>query len=354
MSDDSVGNDSVSISLGGGALRVDATDQPSSQNWSEGRRLYLLPFDHRGSFKKDLFALRSGEEPDDTQRAQITDLKTLIYEGLDEALANGAPKNFAGVLVDEEHGADIAWRAKAAGLTLALPVERSGQAEFEFEYGDNFARHIEEFDPAFVKVLVRYNPDGDAAENARQAARLAYLSTWLRQHGRALLFELLVPPLKPQLIRVGGDVANFEHQLLPSLLTGAMAALQEAGVEPHIWKIQGLDDRADCALAVAQARVGGRDGVVCIVLGHGADDARVRHWLAEAASVEGYIGFAVGRTVWFDAVADHVAGRCDRASARTRIARKYLGMIDAYEHGDQRVTPDSSGAREDPDEKGRS
>lgn len=301
--------------------------------WAEGARLYLLPFDHRGSFKKDLFGMADGEEPDDAQRARICDLKALIYEGLEEALAGGAPKASAGVLVDEEFGADIARQAKTAGLILALPVERSGQDEFDFEYGDDFAAHIEGIDPDFVKVLVRYNPEGDAEVNARQAARLAYLSGWLRQHGRALLFELLVPPTKAQLAGVADDVAAYEHTVLADLVVGAMASLQRAGVEPDVWKIQGLDHRADCERAATQARSEGRHKVVCIVLGHGADDARVEHWLAEAAGVDGYVGFAVGRTIWFDALADHVAGHCDRAAATTKIAEKYREMIDVYEHG---------------------
>ncbi len=243
------------------------------------------------------------------------------------------------MLVDEEFGADVALRAKAAGLTLALPVERSGQAEFDFEYGDDFAAHIEGLDPDFVKVLVRYNPEGDAEVNDRQAARLAYLSGWLRQHGRALLFELLVPPTEAQLARVADDGAAYEHTVLPDLVVGAMAAIQQAGVEPDVWKIQGLDHRADCERAATQARSAGRDDVVCIVLGHGADDARVEHWLAEAAGVDGYVGFAVGRTIWFDALADHVAGHCDRAAATTRIAEKYREMIDVYDHGESSAKP---------------
>jgi len=322
------------------------------RSWSGGARLYLLPFDHRGSFKNDLFGLADGIEPNQGQRARIADLKALIYDGLEEALAAGAPKAAAAVLVDEEFGADIARRAAAAGLILAMPVGRSGQDEFDFAYGDDFARHIETFDPDFVKVLVRYNPNGDADGNGRQAARLAYLSGWLHQHDRALLFELLIPPSDTQLAEAGGDAAAYEHTLVPDLVVAAMAALQEAGVEPDVWKIQGLDDRADCARAVTQARAGGRDGVACIVLGHGASDDRVRHWLEEAAGVDGYIGFAVGRTVWFDALADHVVGRCDRASARARIAGKYQEMIHVYQHAAPGGDPVASGRGATPGDEG--
>ena len=84
--------------------------------------------------------------------------------------------------------------------------------------------------------------------------------------------------------------------------------LQEAGVEPDVWKIEGLERREDCERVAAAARRGGRDRVGCIVLGRGEDDRKVREWLATAAAVPGYIGFAVGRTTFWDALADWRAG----------------------------------------------
>jgi myo-inositol catabolism protein IolC len=236
------------------------------------------------------------------------------------------------VLVDEEFGADVARAARSAGVALAMPVEKSGQDEFELAYGDGFFAHIEDFDPDFVKVLVRYNPEGDSSLNARQEERLAQLSQWLRTHDRALLFELLVPPTVAQTATAGGDDPGaYERDALPGLIVGAIAALQDAGVEPDIWKIQGIDDRAGCERAAAQARVAGRDRVVCIVLGHGADAEQVRHWIEEAASVDGYAGFAAGRTIWRGPLVDHIAGRNDRKTTQDRIAANYLDMINTYQ-----------------------
>ena len=74
----------------------------------------------------------------------------------------------------------------------ACPAEKSGQEEFDFEYGEEFARHIEAFSPTFCKVLVRYNPEGDRALNQRQTARLKRLSDYLHGSGRLFMFELLV------------------------------------------------------------------------------------------------------------------------------------------------------------------
>jgi myo-inositol catabolism protein IolC len=291
--------------------------------------LYLLPFDHRASFKQDLLGITG--PPDTAERRRVADLKMLIWEGFEHALAHGAPKERCGVLVDEEFGADVARAAKSSGVTLAMPVEKSGEDDFELEYGDGFFAHIEDFDPEFVKVLVRYNPEGDSSINARQEKRLAQLSAWLRSHERQLLFELLVPPTEAQTAKAGGDPGAYERDALPGLIAGAIAGLQAAGVEPDIWKIQGIDDMAGAERAAAQASVAGREKVVCIVLGHGAEAERVRHWLTVAAGVAGYAGFAAGRTIWRDALVEHIAGRSGREAARDHIARNYLDMIDTYQ-----------------------
>ena len=300
-----------------------------------GRRFYLLSFDHRGSIEKELLDLTT--EPNADERARISALKEIIYAGFRRAVAGGAPNDACGVLVDEEFGAEIARSAKAAGYTLAMPVEQTGRQEFEFEFGDDFGAHIEAFDPDFAKVLVRYNPDGDRQLNARQEARLARLTSWLRDQRRELLLELLVPATEAQLGQVDGDRDAYDRTLRPALVVRTLAALQDAGVEPRIWKVEGLDDSADCERVVAQARIDGRNEVECVVLGRGADRARVAAWLQQAAPVPGYIGFAVGRTIWEDALREHLDGRLDLAAASERIADDYRQMIDVYAAAD--VTP---------------
>jgi myo-inositol catabolism protein IolC len=297
-----------------------------------GRRFYMLSFDHRGSIEKELLELTT--EPDADERARISSLKSIIYAGFRQAVAGGAPKDACGVLVDEEFGAGIARSAKAAGYTLAMPVEQTGRQEFEFEYGDQFGAHIEAFDPTFAKVLLRYNPDGDPQLNGRQEAKLARLTSWLRDHHRDLLLELLVPATEAQLGHVDGDRDAYDRTLRPALVVRALAALQDAGVEPRIWKVEGLDDSADCERAVAQARRAGRDDVECVVLGRGADRTRVADWLQEAAPVPGYIGFAVGRTIWENVLREHLDGRLERAAASERIADEYRRLIDVYAAAD--------------------
>ena len=247
-------------------------------------------------------------------------------------MADGAPKESCGLLVDEQFGGDIARQAKREGLMFAMPVEKSGQDEFDFEYGDEFGKHIEEFDPAFTKVLVRYNPDGDREMNATQIVRLQHLSTWLHERGRKFLFELLVPAEKSQLEQVGGDDDRYDKELRPGLMVQTIMDLQAGGVEPDIWKIEGIDRREDCERISETVRREGRDKVACVVLGRGANEDAVIHWLKQGAGVPGYIGFAIGRTIWWDPLKAYLSseGNGDRAGAAKTISENYRRMIDVY------------------------
>ncbi len=290
--------------------------------------LYLLPFDHRHSYLKGMFHV---EPPLDVeQHARVVDSKRLVYEGFQRALALGVPAEHAGVLVDEEFGADVLRDAAAAGAVTAMSVESSGSDEFDFEYGDDFAAHLDAFAPTFAKVLVRYNPQGDAALNARQTERLVRLSAWCRAKRQRLMFELLVPATESQLADAGGDASNYDLAQRPDLMIESIGRLQEAGIEPDVWKVEGLDRRADCERVVAAARRGGRGDVSCIVLGRGADDAKVSDWLATAASVDGFIGFAIGRTSFWDAVAAFEAGTATRTEAADRIAGHFRDWVGIF------------------------
>jgi len=298
-------------------------------NLGYDRKLYILAFDHRGSFQKNFFGIDG--EPDSEQTAIIADAKHLIFEGLLQAVSAGADAAATGVLVDEQFGSTVPAEARERGFKLAMPAERSGQPLFDFQYGDDFGEHIERFDPDFTKVLVRYNPDGDATGNREQLGRLKRLSDWLKQRERKFLFELLVPAEDSQLQAVGGDSDRYDAELRPELMRRAIAALQDGGVEVDVWKIEGVERRSDCEMLVAQARAGGREGVTCVVLGRGAEEAKVEHWLAQAAPVEGFIGFAIGRTIWWDPLKAYVDGKIERAAGARKIAENYLRFVAVYE-----------------------
>jgi myo-inositol catabolism protein IolC len=292
-------------------------------------RLYILAFDHRGSFQKKMFGIEGDPTPEQTET--ISSAKRVIFEGMLEAVNQGLDAATAGVLVDEQFGSDVPEQAREKGLKLAMPVEKSGQDEFDFEYGQDFGAHIERFDPDFSKVLVRYNPAGDISMNQRQLERLGELSEWLHAHDRKFLFELLVPGTEQQLETVDGDSDRYDAELRPELMRQAISEIQGAGIEVDIWKIEGVDDRHDAAMLAEQARTGpGREGVVCVVLGRGASTDKVCQWLEAANSVDGFVGFAIGRSIWWDALKGWLAEELDREAAAAQIAQNYLHFIGVY------------------------
>lgn len=292
--------------------------------------LYIQPFDHRGSFETGMFGWKGALTLEQT--AQIAATKQVIYDGFKAAVAAGVPKQKAGILVDEQFGAAILRDAAAQGYTTACPAEKSGQEEFDFEYGEDFARHIEAFHPTFCKVLVRYNPEGDPDLNRRQSARLKRLSDYLHGESRSLfIVELLVPPEKAQLDKLKGDKQAYDLELRPRLMVETICDLQDAGVEPDVWKIEGLDRRKDCERIVAAAQRGGRDKVGCIILGRGEKDEKVREWLTTAAAVPGFIGFAVGRTDFWEPLVNYRAHKTTREAAVAEIARRYREFVDVFE-----------------------
>jgi myo-inositol catabolism protein IolC len=298
--------------------------------------LYILSFDHR-----DLLLAMSGSEGMLTAeqtaaialaRSEIALAKHVVYDGFEAALAAGVPKDKAGILVDEQFGAAILGEAAAQGYVTACPAEKSGQEEFDFEYGEDFAKHIETFHPTFCKVQVRYNPEGNQDLNRRQSARLKRLSDYLHGESRSLfMLELLLPPEKAQLKKLKGDKKAYDVEIRPRLMVEAIQQLQDAQVEPDVWRIEGLDGREDCEKVVVAARYSGRDKVGCIILGGGADQKKVREWLKTAAGVPGFIGFAVGRTIFSDPLGRWLSRKTTTQAAAAEIGQRYREFVNIFE-----------------------
>jgi myo-inositol catabolism protein IolC len=295
--------------------------------------LYILPFDHRHSYGAEVFGFHEPMSPQ--QIAVVSSSKQVIYEGYKLAVERGADSGKSGIPVDEEFGATILRDAHSRGYNTCMPVEKSGQHEFDFEFGDDFSAHLEAFDPTFTKVLVRYNPQDDPELNQRQLDRLRRLSIWLRDHGRKFMFEMLVPALPEQLQAVGGQQA-YDDNLRPELMVQSIAAIQDHGIEPDVWKIEGLDRREDCQKIVDAARRDGRDGVGLIVLGRGESEPKVVEWLQVAAGVPGFIGFAVGRSTFLQTIVSLRAGQLDEQAAADQIATKFLHWIEIFESAARR------------------
>ena len=291
--------------------------------------LFVLPFDHRSSFEAGLLGIR-GRQADAEEVQRLAAYKQVIYEGFLEGIEKGVPSNTSAILVDQKYGEEILVDANARGITTCTSVEKSGQAEFDFEYGDDFRRRLENARPTFAKALVRYNPDDDATVNENQRRRLKVLSDHTHSAGYKFMFELLVPATEGQLGSVEQDTGIYDLRLRPALTTRAIQELQEAGVEPDVWKLEGMDHAVAARGVVAQAQAGGRGKVGVIVLGRGEDEERVHHWLSVGAQTEGVIGFAAGRTVFWQPLVDHKDGAISRAEAGSRIAETYQRLYKLF------------------------
>ncbi len=287
------------------------------------KELLVLPFDHRASFQQKMFGIFGAPTPD--QVKLVSSYKTLIYEGFAKAVASGLPKEKMSVLVDEQFGQEVIQRARRDGVTLCVCVEKSGQDEFDFEY-TTWKEHLDEVNPQIVKVLVRYNSEGDNVGNVRQSAKLAELSRHLEKTNRKFMFELLVPATEEQLKKCNGDKKVYDVELRPKLMISAIQELQKAGVECDIWKLEGLDRESDFEAVCAAATAGGRSDVGCILLGRGENEQKVRDWLKVGANVKGVIGFAVGRTVFWEPLKAFKENRMTRDQAVAQIAETYMGL----------------------------
>lgn len=284
--------------------------------------LFLLAFDHRSGLVRGMLP---GQEE---RTAELPGAKRLIFEGAVAGLARSAgsdpARGVAGVLVDEQYGAQVAREAKAAGLATAVAIEASGRDEFELEYGADAVAHLQALDPGYAKVLVRCNPGGDADANARQHETLAHVSALVKPLASRFLFELLVPPTSAQLDAVGGDRDRYDAELRPQLTIEAIAAFQRAGVEADLWKLEGFETVEQSAAVAAQAVA------PCIVLGRNAPRERVDHWLSVAAAAPGWQGFAIGRSIWWQAVSGFLHDGLPREQAIDQIATEYARAIDVY------------------------
>jgi myo-inositol catabolism protein IolC len=310
---------------------------------SAAQPLFILAMDHRDSFARTLFGVTGA--PTAEQLASMRSAKSLIFAAAQRVAGTQPSAGRLGILVDERLGADVARQAKADGFVLAMPAEASGADRLMFEYGDDFPRHIEEFDPDWVKILVRFNPADPADLRQAQTETLRRISDWVADDRRRWLLELLVPATREQLA-ASEDQALYDEHARPALTVQVITSLTEAGVHPGIWKLEGYETTEGAQLVLAAVREAARPASSCIVLGRNAPQRQVDHWLDIAAPLQGYVGFAVGRSIWDQAIADYLRGRADRDSTEARIAERYGHFIQDYLHAD--TAPADGGTRTEP------
>lgn len=294
--------------------------------------LYILAFDHRGTLTKGLLGVE-GREPSQEEISRVSEMKNIIFDGFLSAKESGISGGDPAILVDEAFGLQVQNKAKELGIKFAAPVEKSGQKVFDFEYGDDFGNKIEEVGADFVKILVRWNPDDPAETREIQGSRIKTLSDWLDDNGRKFLLEFLVPASEAQLASVDGDQARYDSEIRPKLAVQVVEEMREKGADPDIWKIEGLDTKEACQNVASVIKSGGREDVIAVVLGRGANDEKVNEWLRAGASVDGYKGFAIGRSIFWDSLKGWHAGDKSREQSVSEIANSYLSFISVYQNG---------------------
>ena len=294
--------------------------------------LYILAFDHRGTITKGLLGVE-GREPTQDEANKVSELKKIIFDGFLKANESGIKGGDPAILVDETFGLEVQQKAKELNIKFAAPVEKSGQKVFDFEYGDQFREKINEIGADFVKILVRWNPDDEEEIRETQGNRIKELSDWLSENDKKFLLEFLVPATEEQLASVENDQARYDSEIRPKLAVKVVEEMRERGADPDIWKIEGLDTSEDCEKVAHAIRTGDREDVIAVVLGRGASDEKVNEWLRAGSSVEGYKGFAIGRSIFWDALKGFHEGEKSREEAVEEIAQSYLGFLSVYQNG---------------------
>ncbi len=294
--------------------------------------LYILAFDHRGTLTKGLLGVE-GRQPTVDEASRVSSMKDIIFDGFIEAKNSGISGGDPAILVDETFGLQVQQKAKEMGIKYAAPVEKSGQKVFDFEYGDAFGEKIIEVDADFIKILVRWNPNDDIETREVQGKRIKILSDWIEENERKFLLEFLVPATDEQLESVDGDQSRYDSEIRPKLAVQVVEEMREKGADPDIWKIEGLDTKEDCEKVATSIKDGGREDVVAVVLGRGANDEKVNQWLRAGSSVDGYKGFAIGRSIFWNSLKGWHEDQKSREEAVSEIAESYLSFISVYQNG---------------------
>jgi myo-inositol catabolism protein IolC len=306
-----------------------------NESWlpSPDEPLFVLAIDHRGSVAMDLFGITGAPSRADLSR--MRQAKALIYEGL-RHVAGSIPFGREGVLIDEYLGEDVIRSAQSDGVVVLMPIEGSGSGAFELVYGDQLAEHVDAFDPDFFTALVRYNPDDAESVRRTEIGRLAAVSEWAGRTKRRWITELLVTPMPEQLATHHGR-GDFDRTARHALTAQVIAQLQDGGVHPTIWELEGFDAASGADEALAAAAADGRYPAACMVVGRDAPIDLVEHWLAVAADRQ-FVGFVVDRTVWEEPLRQFLAGALSSEGVIHAVAATYTALVHSFIRGSQRLT----------------
>jgi len=282
--------------------------------------LFVLPFDHRAGFAQKMLGF--GEILTLDEKKIVTSYKQIIYEAIYKAIDMGIAKENSAVLVDEVYGLDILKDAKEKGLITMQTTEVSGLDYFDFEY-DDWKDHLLNVMPSFAKALVRYDV---SADNTEQLSRLKQLSDFCIENKIGLLIEPLM-----QNKNYEKDIYDKEYRYLD--LIKMMIEMQDFGIEANIWKIEGLYKKEQYVEVVKVARnTENRSEVGVIILGRNETREHVFDWIKAGRDVDGVVGFAVGRTIFWEPLMKYKNAEISRSMAVDAIAADYFDYYKLFKN----------------------
>jgi 5-dehydro-2-deoxygluconokinase len=285
-------------------------------------RLYILPFDHRATFVKELFGYQ--EPLSMEQHSRVSKYKGIIWNAFVGVYRKQKDKKSLGILIDEEFGSGIIKKAKKLGVVLSVPAEKSGQRVFDFEYGQDFGKHILKFRPDYAKVLVRYNPD-NRKDNKIQLKRLRKINDFCKNKKIGFLFELLVPATDLQ------KTKNYDCKVRPLLTVKSIKEIRAFGIEPDIWKLEEMPDKRSWQNIINAVKSKNKKNAKIIVLGRAGTKQRVKGWLRTASQFPEIIGFAIGRTIFFQPLESYRDKKITEKQAVGMIAKGFSYFIQFWE-----------------------
>jgi myo-inositol catabolism protein IolC len=274
-------------------------------------RIYMLAADHRWQWEEWC-------DERSIPRARIGEVKRLAYDGFLLARDRSAAVRESGaLLVDEQYGSGVLADALRAGVTVGTPAEKAGAFPLTWS-AEPFWRALT---GAFVKVLVRYRPDDEEAVRDGQWEKLDALQTWCRGAGKPLVVEILVA-------RRGEAEEAFEAVGRPEMLAGFIAEAYRRGLTPEFWKIEGT--LSPQGARTIDAAIAANAACRQIILGKAAALSTIGRWFAAAAASPTAIGFAIGRSVFWEPSAAFLTGTHTAERAAHDICANYLDLVDAW------------------------
>ena len=274
-------------------------------------RVYMLAADHRWQWEEWCDA-RS------MPRARIGDVKRLAYDGFLLARdRSAAVREHGALLIDEQYASPVITAALHAGVNVGTPAEKAGA--FPLAWSEPFSRALT---GAFVKVLVRYRPDDDAEIREGQWVKLKALQTWCHGAGKPLVIEVLVA-------RRQEPEEPFEASGRPAMLAGFIGEAYRRGIAPDFWKIEGTP--SPDGARIIDAAIAADSECRQIILGKAADLGTIARWFAAAAGSATAVGFAIGRSVFWEPSEAFLSGTRTAGRAAADICDNYLKLVDAWD-----------------------